>query len=100
VLTRVSRIYDCGFYPGSWGYEELDAATYAERGVDYLKYDNCGGFEANTESPQVRFGAMRDALRGIRRTIFYSICQWGHQFPWYWADGSCLLDLLVLVRHN
>ncbi|CAI7564053.1 unnamed protein product [Penicillium pancosmium] len=79
-------IYDCGFYPGSWGYEELDAATYAQWGVDYLKYDNCGGFEANTESPQVRFAAMRDALRGTGRSIFYSICQWGHQFPWYWAD--------------
>ncbi|KAJ6006303.1 Alpha-galactosidase alpha-n-acetylgalactosaminidase [Penicillium sp. IBT 35674x] len=81
------EIYDCDFYPGSWGYEELDAATYAEWGVDYLKYDNCGGFEANTESPRVRFGAMRDALRGTGRDIFfYSICQWGHQFPWYWAD--------------
>ncbi|KAJ5802529.1 Alpha-galactosidase alpha-n-acetylgalactosaminidase [Penicillium pulvis] len=81
-------IYDCDFYPGPWGYEELDAATYAEWGVDYLKYDNCGGFEANTESPQVRFGAMRDALRGTGREIFYSICQWGHQFPWYWADEN------------
>ncbi|KAJ5150345.1 Alpha-galactosidase alpha-n-acetylgalactosaminidase [Penicillium canariense] len=79
-------IYDCGFYPGSWGYEERDAATYAEWGVDYLKYDNCGGFQANTESPQVRFAAMRDALKNTGRNIFYSICQWGHQFPWYWAD--------------
>ncbi|KAK7711099.1 hypothetical protein SLS57_008189 [Botryosphaeria dothidea] len=29
-------IHDCGFSPGSWGYEELDAATYAEWTVDYL----------------------------------------------------------------
>ncbi|KAJ6035612.1 hypothetical protein N7499_002738 [Penicillium canescens] len=79
-------IYDCAFYPGSWGYEELDAATYAAWGIDYLKYDNCGGFQANTESPQIRFSAMRDALRNSGRSIFYSICQWGHQFPWYWAD--------------
>ncbi|KKY14253.1 putative alpha-galactosidase alpha-n-acetylgalactosaminidase [Diplodia seriata] len=42
-------IHDCGFSPGSWGYEELDAATYAEWTVDYLKYDNCGGFAANVE---------------------------------------------------
>ncbi|KKY14019.1 putative alpha-galactosidase alpha-n-acetylgalactosaminidase [Phaeomoniella chlamydospora] len=79
-------IYDCAFYPGSWGYEELDAAIYATWGIDYLKYDNCGGFEANTQSPQVRFSAMRDALKNSGRDIFYSICEWGHQFPWYWAD--------------
>lgn len=83
-------IHDCGFAPGSWGYEELDAATYAEWEVDYLKYDNCGGFAANVESPQVRFGIMRDALRNSGREIFYSLCQWGHQFPWFWADRKSL----------
>jgi alpha-galactosidase len=30
-----------GRYPGSLGYEAIDAATFAEWGVDYLKYDNC-----------------------------------------------------------
>lgn len=93
MLTKALRIYDCAFYPGSWGYEELDATTYAAWGIDYLKYDNCGGFQANTESPQIRFSAMRDALRNSGRSIFYSICQWGHQFPWYWADGGFPLQL-------
>lgn len=27
----------CGRYPGSLGYEDIDAATFAEWGVDYLK---------------------------------------------------------------
>ena len=31
----------CAGRPGSLGYEEIDAKTYAEWGVDYLKYDNC-----------------------------------------------------------
>lgn len=31
----------CGGYPGSLGYEDLDAKTYASWGVDYLKYDWC-----------------------------------------------------------
>jgi len=31
----------CAGRPGSLGYEKIDAATYAEWGVDYLKYDNC-----------------------------------------------------------
>ncbi|KAI4722603.1 hypothetical protein E4T48_01094 [Aureobasidium sp. EXF-10727] len=31
----------CGRYPGSIGYEAIDAETFASWGVDYLKYDNC-----------------------------------------------------------
>ncbi|KAH8881393.1 glycoside hydrolase family 27 protein [Thozetella sp. PMI_491] len=81
-----SGIYDCAFYPGSYGYEEVDAFQYASWGIDYLKYDNCGGFHAGTHSSQERFRIMGDALRRTGRDIFYSLCQWGHQFPWYWAD--------------
>ncbi|KAK5171483.1 uncharacterized protein LTR77_004628 [Saxophila tyrrhenica] len=72
--------------PGSWGYEELDAATYASWEVDYLKYDNCGTYEAGTHSPPARYRIMRNALLDAGRDIFYSICQWGDQFPWFWAD--------------
>ncbi|KAL6873004.1 glycoside hydrolase family 27 protein [Trichoderma novae-zelandiae] len=31
----------CAGYPASLGYEEVDAADFANWGVDYLKYDNC-----------------------------------------------------------
>lgn len=31
----------CGGYPASIGYEDVDAATFAAWGIDYLKYDNC-----------------------------------------------------------
>ena len=31
----------CAGYPASLGYEDLDAQTWAEWGIDYLKYDNC-----------------------------------------------------------
>ena len=31
----------CCNLPGSLGYEEIDAKTYEEWGIDYLKYDNC-----------------------------------------------------------
>jgi len=80
-------IYDCGFYPGSYGYEELDAQTFASWEIDYLKYDNCGGFQGNILPPQERFGVMRDALRNTGRDVFFSLCQWGHQFPWFWANN-------------
>ncbi|KAB5575336.1 glycoside hydrolase superfamily [Coniochaeta sp. 2T2.1] len=79
-------IYDCGFYPGSHGYEELDASLYAQWEVDNLKYDNCGGFQLNTLSVQERFLRMSYALKNSGREILYSLCEWGHQFPWHWAD--------------
>ncbi|KAL9087366.1 MAG: hypothetical protein Q9165_006663 [Trypethelium subeluteriae] len=31
----------CAGYPASIGYEDVDAATFAAWGIDYLKYDNC-----------------------------------------------------------
>ncbi|KAH0491182.1 hypothetical protein TgHK011_002624 [Trichoderma gracile] len=31
----------CAGYPASLGYEDVDAADFADWGVDYLKYDNC-----------------------------------------------------------
>lgn len=33
--------YTCGSYEGSLGHEEVDAQTWANWGVDYLKYDVC-----------------------------------------------------------
>ncbi|PKY08682.1 putative alpha-galactosidase B [Aspergillus campestris IBT 28561] len=32
----------CAGYPASLGNEDIDAETFAEWGIDYLKYDNCG----------------------------------------------------------
>ncbi|CEJ59911.1 Putative Alpha galactosidase (Precursor) [Penicillium brasilianum] len=32
----------CAGYPASLGHEQVDAEAFAEWGIDYLKYDNCG----------------------------------------------------------
>ena len=32
----------CGGYPGSLGYLDVDAATFADWKCDYLKLDGCG----------------------------------------------------------
>ncbi len=71
----------CG-YPGSLGYEEIDSQTFAEWGVDYLKYDNC-----NTDNtpPKERYPVMRDALLKCGRDIFYSMCEWGIDAPATWG---------------
>ncbi|KAI0156900.1 glycoside hydrolase superfamily [Xylariaceae sp. FL1272] len=79
-------INTCGFKPGSYGYEQRDAALWASWDIDYLKYDNCGGFLGMTEGIQERFLAMAVALKNSGREVFFSMCEWGFQFPWWWAD--------------
>ena len=66
----------CQMRPGGYGYEEIDAKTYAEWGVDYLKYDNC--FNTGI-SAKVRYPRMTIALMQQNRPIFFSICQWGEE---------------------
>lgn len=74
----------CAGRPGSLGYEESDANTYAKWKVDYLKYDNCNN---NKTSPQTRYPVMRDALNKTGRPIFYSMCEWGQNDPATWAGS-------------
>lgn len=70
--------------PGSLGYEEQDAKTFASWGVDYLKYDNCNN---NNVNPKDRYPAMSKALLNSGRSIFYSLCEWGDQDPATWAKS-------------
>ena len=76
----------CADYPGSLGYEEIDAQTFADWGVDYLKYDNCDNQgDGSREDAIARYQAMADALDATGRPIVYSICEWGRTQPWEWA---------------
>ncbi|KAK3635508.1 hypothetical protein LTR56_014675 [Elasticomyces elasticus] len=36
-----ASVETCGGYPASLDHEQTDAATFANWGIDYLKYDNC-----------------------------------------------------------
>ena len=81
-LYSDAGFYTCGERPGSLGYEEIDAQTYAKWGIDYLKYDNC--FNDGTQS-KMRYMAMRDALNKTGRQIFYSMCIWGTDEVSIWA---------------
>lgn len=132
----------CGHYPGSLGYEMIDAQTFAEWGVDYLKYDNCfpppewiddcfacngdPSFDSigkvngsctkdtpptpyyswNNTSPHcayefpvdgvnytakytaLKFKIMEAALHAQNRTILFSLCEWGVDEPWTWANAT------------
>ncbi len=76
----------CAGYPGSLGHEEIDAQTFADWGVDYLKYDNCNNQSDGSQEDYIaRYSAMEDALDATGRPIVYSICEWGASRPWEWA---------------
>jgi len=78
----------CAHYPGSLGHEDVDAQSFADWGVDYLKYDNCGdkGSYPDTKAGYIaRYQAMADALEATGRPIVYSLCEWGVDEPWTWG---------------
>jgi alpha-galactosidase len=72
----------CGGRPGSRGHEYQDAMSYAEWGIDYLKYDWCFVEGLNAEGAYL---TMRDALYAAGRPMVFSICEWGNNKPWTWG---------------
>ena len=74
----------CGGRPASRGHEYQDALTYAQWGVDYLKYDWCGCEDLKAEGA---YATMRDALHAAGRAIVFSLCEWGQNKPWTWATN-------------
>jgi len=76
----------CAGYEGSYGHEEQDARTYADWGIDYLKYDWCGARTLYSDAEmQAIYQKMGDALRATGRPIVYSLCQYGRQDVWKWG---------------
>lgn len=73
----------CAGYPGGHGHEAEDARTYASWGVDYLKYDWCNTDGADARE---RYTKMRDALFAAGRPVVFSMCEWGQNKPWLWAE--------------
>lgn len=73
----------CAGRPGSRGHEYQDAFTYASWGVDYLKFDWCNSEGQNAKES---YTLMRDALFTTKRPIVFSMCEWGLNKPWEWAD--------------
>jgi len=72
----------CAGRPGSRGHEYQDAKTYADWGVDYVKYDWC---DTENINPEGAYTTMRDALHATGRPMLFSICEWGDHQPWLWA---------------
>ena len=73
----------CSGFPGGRGHEFQDANLYASWGVDYLKYDWCYHGTANAEET---YRTMGNALYAAGRPIVFSLCEWGSNKPWEWAQ--------------
>ena len=81
-MYSCAGVRTCAGYPASFDHEFIDAATFAEWGVDYLKYDFCN-FPANGDC-KMRYQTMSMALKATGREILFSACNWGVQEPWHW----------------
>ncbi|HEX2985514.1 MAG TPA: glycoside hydrolase family 27 protein [Caproiciproducens sp.] len=65
----------CADYPGSYEYEFTDAETFADWGVDFLKYDYC--YKPRYIEGHLLYKRMAMALRSCGRDILFSACSWG-----------------------
>jgi len=74
----------CGGRPASQDFEEIDAQTFAEWEIDYLKYDWCRA-EDTRANAEYRYRRMAEALKASGRAVVFSICEWGHHRPWLWG---------------
>lgn len=77
----------CGGVTGSLGFEELDAKTWADWGIDFVKYDYCNA-PADVATAFLRYKKMGDAIRNSGRPMVFAICEWGQRKPWLWARAA------------
>jgi alpha galactosidase A-like protein/alpha galactosidase C-like protein len=89
----------CSMYPdsgpkymntGSEGHYEQDFQQFSKWGFDYVKVDWCGGAKEK-RSGAVLYAQVARAIERAQnftgRRLFFSICEWGSQNPWFWGPG-------------
>lgn len=81
-MYSCAGIRTCAGYPSSYDHEFVDAQTFADWGVDFLKYDFCN-FPDSADC-KTRYATMSMALKATGRDILFSACNWGKEDPWSW----------------
>ncbi len=95
----------CAGFTGAFGYEEMDAQTFADWGYDFLKHDWCtyervaSGRMPSTNIPtwgegktrdlsvyQYPYQVMGELLKRQPRDIVYNLCQYGMGNVWEWGE--------------
>jgi alpha-galactosidase len=92
----------CAGFEGSLGHEQQDAQTYANWGIDYLKYDLCSYRtvmqQQAPDDPAAQYKLMREAYEKMHqalakqelnsgRPMVYSLCQYGWDSVWEWGPS-------------
>ncbi len=78
--------YTCAGFPGSFEYEFIDAQTFAEWGVDFLKLDYC--YKPVSEQGAKLYRRMALALDNCGRDILLSACSWGADETHRWIKST------------
>lgn len=89
----------CSMYPdsgpklfktGSEGHYDQDFLQFSKWGFDYVKVDWCGGAKEG-KSGAIQYAQIARAIQKAEKTtgrkLYFSICEWGSQNPWFWAPG-------------
>lgn len=76
----------CAGYPASFDHEFIDAKTFADWGVDYLKYDNC--YKPGEYEGRILYNRMSMALKASGRDIVFSACNWGAENVHQWIRST------------
>ncbi len=84
-MYSCAGVRTCAGYPASYDHEYADAQTFADWGVDFLKYDFCN-FPA-VGNCKNRYHRMSMALKATGRPILFSACNWGVEEPWKWMGA-------------
>jgi len=76
----------CAGHPSSFEHEFVDARTFAEWGVDFLKYDYC--YKPHNIPGHILYRRMGMALRNCGREILFSACNWGNDDVHKWIRST------------
>jgi len=88
----------CAGFGGAYGFEELDAQTFAEWGFDFLKYDWCSygdivkNKKGDLDTLKKPYTLISGFLREQPRDIVLNLCQYGMGDVWKWGEevgGHC-----------
>ncbi|XP_054276820.1 alpha-N-acetylgalactosaminidase-like [Macrosteles quadrilineatus] len=81
----------CAGYPGLLGHMEIDANTFAEWEVDYVKVDGCNSDPWTMDEGYPKFGRY---LNKTGRPMVYS-CSW----PYYQREQNVPINFAAIVEH-
>lgn len=86
------------FHTGSEDHYDQDFLQFSKWGFDYVKVDWCGGAKEK-RSGAVQYAQIARAIQKAEKTtgrrLYFSICEWGSQNPWFWGPGVGDIDSTI-----